>query len=151
MKVSIKKTAIFCAVLFGIFTIFYYSRNPLTPKVKIGETVFSVELALTSREKERGLGYRKGMKDMHGMLFVYDHKEKFPFWMKGMRFPLDFVWIDGNTIVDLTKNVPVEPIVNNEYLTSYAPKVPVDKILELNAGTIDRYGIVIGQTVEFLD
>lgn len=145
------KILLFCSLLLGIFTIIYYIRNPLTPKVKIGEFIFSIELAVTSRVKERGLGYRAGMKENHGMLFVYDHKEKYPFWMKGMRFPLDFIWIDGSTIVDITKNVPIEPEVNNDYFTTYASKFPVDKILEVNAGTVDRYGIVIGQTVQFLD
>ncbi|MBU1472644.1 DUF192 domain-containing protein [Patescibacteria group bacterium] len=138
-------------ILFFILvgTFLYYLRHPLTAKVRIGNHVFPVELAVTQKEKEKGLGQRSSLAPGHGMLFVYDHKEVYPFWMKDMQFPLDFVWIAEKTVVDITKNVqapkPGQPpaVIH--------PSAPMDKILELNAGDIQRFGTKIGDTVTFPD
>lgn len=127
----------------------YYRQNPLVSKVSIRNMVFTVEVAANEPQKQQGLGGRSALSEMHGMLFPYDHKEQFEFWMKGMQFPLDFIWIDGKTIVDITQNVP--PPSGNERPMIVKPTVAVDKVLELNAGTIQRFGIKVGDTVEYID
>ncbi len=142
-----KKILIFLAVLLGTFTIWYYWRNPLSTRIKLHNQIFLVDVAVTEQEKRRGLGYRDSLPPDRGMLFVYNQKGQYDFWMKGMRFPLDFMWIDGKNVVDITTNVPV---ATSESLPQYRPKVPVDKILELNAGTVEKYGIAIGDTIEIL-
>lgn len=108
---------------------------------------FLLELALTPEEKQRGLSGRDSLPQNHAMLFPYDHKELYGFWMKDMRFPLDFLWIDGNTIVDITKHVPAP--TGSTQPVSLQPGKPVDKILELNAGVADSIGAKIGDTVIF--
>lgn len=130
-----------------LFTIWYYVRNPLTTRITIRSKTFSVDVAVTPKEKERGLSYLRSMNPDQGMLFVYDHPEQFQFWMKGMQFPLDFIWIRDKTIVDITKNVPA-PKNPTDQLPIYHPAVPVDKVLELPAGTTDRMGITVGDIVE---
>lgn len=133
-------------ILIAAFSFWFYSRHPLSGTVTINNTVFIVDLAVTSIEKEKGLGYRKTLPEKHGMLFVYDHKAIFPFWMKGMQFPLDFVWIYGNQVMDITRNVqPPEGLD----LHVVKPQIEVDKILELNAGDVDKYGIKVGDMVRF--
>lgn len=127
----------------------YYRSHPLVSKVKIGNSVFTVEVAATESQKQKGLGGRASMPEMHGMLFPYDHKEQFEFWMRGMRFPLDFIWIDGKNVADITENVP--PPLENERPVIVKPLVPVDKVLEVNAGTVARIGIKVGDTVEYID
>jgi uncharacterized membrane protein (UPF0127 family) len=131
-------------LIIGVFSIWFYTRHPLHGTVTINKTMFLVDLALNPIEKERGLSYRKSLEPKHGMLFVYDHKEIFPFWMKGMNFPLDFIWLDGNIIVDITKNV--QP-ANGLNMHVVKPNVAVDKILELNAGEVDLYNIKVGDSV----
>ncbi len=141
---------ILIAVLFVIFGLgLYYFRHPLTSKVKIRAAVFTVEVALTEPQKESGLGNRTSMAADHGMLFVYDHKEQYNYWMKGMEFPLDFIWIDGKTVADITPDVP--PPIGAETPIVVKPKVQVDKVFEVNAGTIRKFGIQTGDQVEFLD
>ncbi len=142
-----KKAAIFFAALLGIFTLWYYRQHPLTTRIKLHDQIFFVELAVTPSEKERGLGYRDNLEAGHGMLFPYDRKDQYSFWMKGMRFPIDILWMDERTVVDITANVPV---TISEPLPVYQPKVPVDKVLELPAGTAQRAGIAIGDTMEIL-
>lgn len=130
-----------------VFTVWFYWTYPMGPKIKIRGHVFPVELAVTPQEKERGLSWRKTLAPDHGMLFLYGNKGKFDFWMRGMQFPLDFIWISDKKIVDIAVNVP--PPKGDEAPVQLAPKIPVDKILELPAGTVAKYGIQAGDDVTF--
>ena len=138
--------AIFSAIV--LLTIAYYWRHPLGTKVIINGQTIKVELAISEAEKQKGLGYRDFLPKDSGMLFVYENKDRYSFWMKGMRFPLDYIWIDGNTIVDLSENIPA-PSSYDEQPVHLSPNVPVNKILEVNAGIIERLGIHIGETIQF--
>lgn len=139
---------ILIAISIGVilFSFWFYKKHPLSAKVIIKQTEFIVDLAITPKEKTKGLSFRNALLPKHGMLFVYENKDRYPFWMKDMQFPLDFVWIDGNIVVDLTKNVPP---ANSERMQVVKPNKPVNKILEINAGEVDTYGIKIGDTVTF--
>ena len=117
-------------------------------KIRIRGQVFKIETADNDAAREMGLGYRASLPRDCGMLFVFDRKERHTFWMKGMRFPLDFLWIDGTRVADITQNVP-RPSVLAEKLPVYSPKVAVDKVLELNAGVVKKSGISVGDTVSF--
>lgn len=132
----------------------YYSIHPLvtsvsvTPgeqsTVSVGQIRLTVDLAVTDEERYRGLSGRESMSPDHGMLFVFPSRERHGFVMRDMNFPLDFLWIDGTKIVDITPSVPVDTTLP---LKSYQPSVPVDKVLELHAGTADRLGIRVGDTL----
>lgn len=141
-----KKTVIFLLLFISLFTYFYYRKYPLRTEITIRNHPIIVDLAVSQKEKERGLSGRKMLPSGHGMLFVYDHKETYGFWMKDMQFPLDFLWIDGKTVADITKNVQVKS-ASGAWIT-LGPRVPVDKVLEVNAGTIDALGISIGDSIE---
>lgn len=141
-----KKFAVGSAVLITLFSLWYYSQHPLQTTVAVRNTNFFVDVAITAKEKEIGLGNRESLAKDRGMLFVYDHKEVFPFWMKNMRFPIDILWIEDKTIVDITKNIP-PPASRTEQLPIYHPSVPVDKVLELPVGTVDRVNIIIGDKI----
>lgn len=127
----------------------YYRLNPLTSKVRIGKTIFTVDVAVTEAQKEQGLGGRDSLAKGTGMLFPYDHKEQYEYWMRNMKFPLDFIWIDGNVVADLTPNVP--PPRDGERPIIVKPLVPVDKVLEIAAGEAEKFGIRVGDAVQFLD
>ncbi len=131
-----------------VVSAWYYIRQPLGKKAIINGHTIRLEVAVTSAEKEKGLGDRDSLASDSGMLFVYPHKDRYGFWMKGMRFPLDFIWIDGTTVVDLSEQVPA-PSTDTKQPVSLAPKVPVDKVLEVNAGTISRLGVKVGDMVKF--
>jgi len=139
---NLKPIIILFILIVGITAFWYYSSHPLNPTLTINKTHFILELAVTNAEKERGLSGRAELPVKHGMLFLYDHKERYPYTMKGMSFPLDFVWLDGNRIVDITKSVlPNTPVV--------LPEVPIDKVFEINAGEADLYDIKLGDTALF--
>lgn len=136
-----KKIFIIFLISLLLFTLCYYFRHPIGETVIINGHQIHVELAVTEAEKEKGLGYRDSLAPNSGMLFVYDHPERYGFWMKGMRFPLDYIWVNGNKVADLTQNVSVSA-------PAFSPHVPADKVLEVNAGVINRFGIKIGDLVQ---
>ncbi len=142
-----KKKLIFFIFLITILLIGWYTAHPLGTKLTVRGQTFDIELAVTEQEKQRGLGYRDSLAQNSGMLFIYDHAEQYGFWMKGMRFPLDIIWIKEDIIVDITNNIP-NPINDSSQLLSFQPKVAVDKVLEVNAGTVNRLGIQVGDTVD---
>lgn len=141
-------------IFFSIFILIiglllYYRQHPLIAKVRIAGNTFFVEVAVTGAQKQRGLGGRDTLQADHGMLFPYDHKEQYEFWMRGMRFPLDFIWIDGTVVADISENIP--PPNAGERPLIIKPTVAVNTVLEVPAGTVQRLGISVGDTVEFLD
>lgn len=127
--------------------VWYYVQHPLAPKLLMGGEEFIVELAISSEEKQKGLGGRQGIAAQQGMLFVYDHPEQYAFWMKGMQFPLDIIWINGTEIVDIAQDVPVAA---HGVLPTYVPQKPADKVLEVNAGTTKRLGVRAGDSIQIL-
>lgn len=139
--------AVGVGVVIFLFSLVYYSKFPLGAKVQIRNTVFQVELAIKPEELVKGLGSRANMPKDHGMLFVFDHRDRFSFWMKDMEFPLDMIWIDDTKIVDISKNVPVQ---TGYPLPTFSPHVPVNRVLEINAGLSDKYGFQVGDTVTYL-
>lgn len=142
----VKRIAIVTGVLFLLFTSWYYLKNPLTTKVTIGNHVIYVDVAATPQARERGLSGRTSLAEDHGMLFVYPAPAKHGFWMRGMNFSLDFIWIRDKTVFELTRNVP--PPTEGEVPVMLEPYYPIDMVLEVNAGTIDRLGIKEGDTIE---
>ena len=116
--------------------------------VEIGSARVPVEMAVTSAEQARGLGYRDGLAWGSGMYFPYDRPGFYTFWMKGMRFPIDIVWIRDGRIVDLHQDVPFEPGGNGPTLR---PRQIVDAVLEVPAGYAAASGWRIGDRVKLED
>lgn len=126
-------------------TLIISDSNLQNTKAKI-----KIEVAKNNDEKAKGLGGRESLAEENGMLFVYDVKLKPRFWMKGMRIPLDFIWIDGDKVVDLLANVPPpQEGQSDATLPLYSSVVEVDKVLEVNAGFISKNNITVGDIVNY--
>jgi uncharacterized membrane protein (UPF0127 family) len=135
------------------------SASPV-PTVTFGDTtlriagadarVLNVETAVTAEQSERGLGYRDALAADAGMLFDM-HATGIPtFWMKGMRFALDMVWIgEDERVIAVTANVPPQPGASDEQLRRYSPDAPVRYALELNSGAAARLGATPGVELSF--
>lgn len=109
-----------------------------------------VEISDTDEKRKTGLSKRDKLNEDTGMLFTFKEENiKPPFWMKDMRFPIDIVWIDNNKIVQIDENIPnPETDIPDSKLKIYAPKAPIDLVLEVNAGFIRKNNIKIGDEVD---
>jgi uncharacterized membrane protein (UPF0127 family) len=102
------------------------------------------EVAQTPGERRQGLSGRAGLARDAGMLFVFERPGIYPFWMPDMHFDLDLVWIRQDRIVGISRNVSrLDP------LREHAPPLPVDRVLEVVAGTAARHGWRREDRVEF--
>ncbi len=111
--------------------------------VTVGDDLrVDVSIAVTEPARERGLSGRAGLGPNEGMYFVFQQPDRYGFWMKEMRFPIDIIWISNGQIADITTNLPVPG--PDGALPTYAPKVPIDRVLEVNAGFAEAHGLRIG-------
>ncbi len=104
-----------------------------------------VEIAQTDEQRTQGLLGHKPLSSTAGMLFVFDEARRYPFHMRGMKFPIDIIWIDNNLVVDISARLQPDSVDSAEL---YIPIKPVDMALELKAGTAKKLGIKIGSDIK---
>lgn len=128
-----------------------YPENQIVPFVSINGKKIAVEIAKTPAEQATGLGFRDSLGKDDGMLFVFEKKTTPGFWMKNMKFPIDIVWISGGAVVAVSENIQPPADMTKENLPVYSPPVPVNYVLEVNAGFAAKNGIKTGNKVNFSD
>jgi uncharacterized membrane protein (UPF0127 family) len=113
--------------------------------LQINERVIKAEVVDTPETQNLGLSYREKLDKDSGMLFIFDHSDRYGFWMKDMNFSIDIVWIDENfKIVGVEKTVAPETFPNVFY-----PQELVKYVLELPSGYVDQYHIAIGNMIQW--
>jgi uncharacterized protein len=119
---------------------------PAFARVSVGMHVVRAEIADDALSRARGLSGRDGLPEGQGMAFLYPRADRYGFWMEGMRFDLDLVWIRDGRIVDITADVPHAAPAAGERPV-YRPREPADTVLEVPAGTAARLGWRTGDAV----
>jgi hypothetical protein len=114
-----------------------------------GQTV-RVDVADTPEKQALGLGGRKRLGPLEGMLFVYAQRGRPAFWMRGMVLPIDMIWLDNRRVVHIEPNVPPPvPGAQPADLPTYAPPAPANFVLELAAGRAKVLGLRVGDRVRY--
>ena len=115
---------------------------PISAYVKVpnGQEI-GLRVADDNQERELGLSYFKSLPQDQGMLFVFDKPGIYPFWMKGMNFPLDIIWLKseqggGYRVVYVARNVSP-----SSYPNSINPKTEADAVLEMNSNLSTVYNL----------
>jgi uncharacterized protein len=117
--------------------------------IVVGDTPLDVDLAITPGEQTLGLGYRNGLEPGTGMLFVDEQAQPRTFWMKGMRFCLDIIWIVDGEIVGAAENVCPDPAGTEDIdRARYDSGEPVTHVLEVPAGWMAENGYGPGTPVD---
>lgn len=119
--------------------------------IKIRNLVINSQVVSSETQRIKGLSGRDSLPINEGLLFVYDQKGKYTFWMKDMKFPIDMIWIsDDKKIVYIAKGALPEPNKSDKDLTRYYPGVDAKYVLEINAGLSDANKLQIGDSAEFI-
>lgn len=146
------------AVVFGALFLFYNQNflSSVVPEnqtqdqkqIKINDNTIAIEVADTSSKRNKGLSGRDSLASSSGMLFVFQEEKKYRFWMKDMKFPLDFIFISKSKVVDIIKNVQPSPSdMKDSDLPVYEPISAIDMLLEVNSGFTDSHNIKAGDQV----
>ncbi|MBZ0250830.1 MAG: DUF192 domain-containing protein, partial [Burkholderiales bacterium] len=119
------------------------------PWASVAGERYRVEIAQTPAEQQKGLGHRDALAPGTVMYFPYGRADYHGFWMKGMRFDIDILWIRDGRIVHIERRAAAQPGAPDEALKVYRPGAPADAVLEVNAGEAEKHGWRIGDRVEF--
>jgi hypothetical protein len=116
-------------------------------RVQSGERshAFTVEVARTAEQQERGLMHRTSLGANEGMLFPFDPPRSASFWMRNTLIPLDLIFIRSNgRIARIATGTPrSEELVGVEE--------PVTAVLEIPGGRAAQLGIAAGDRVSWTD
>lgn len=114
-------------------------------QAEIGQSKINLQVVKSEKDRMKGLSGKTSLGQNDGMLFVFDAKGKYPFWMKGMKFPIDIVYINDDTVVYLVENAAPEGQAPS--LTVYTPDASANFVLEVNAGMAKKLGIKKGTKI----
>jgi uncharacterized membrane protein (UPF0127 family) len=116
--------------------------------VRIGSEEVHADVADSPEERQKGLSGRRGLEADEGMLFELSAPSRQTIWMKGMRFPIDIVWIANGRVSEVTASVPAAARgANDSELPLYTPRSTVDRVLEVSAGWAKANGVSPGDAV----
>ena len=134
--------AVGACLLMSFLTVRGAEQQTLEITSKTGVHVFSVELAVTDEERQRGLMYRRSMPEFYGMLFDFKRDQEVAMWMKNTYVSLDMIFIQSDgRIRRIAENTETE---SEKIIPSGGP---VRAVLEVAAGTARMLGIEAGDRV----
>ena len=110
----------------------------LHAKATINGFPVMADVAYTDEQKTKGLDVKNNLTENQGMLFVFQQPGKYGFWMIGMKFPIDIIWIDSNgTVTHIEHSLePCPPNPFNLFCPTYSP--------ERNLAWMDGYNTQTG-------
>ena len=119
-------------------------HSPALIETDNGSVLFNVELAVTDRERSRGLMGRKSLGADDGMAFLFFQPTRQGFWMKNTLIPLTVAFFDDKgrilKILDM-------PPCDASPCPIYRPGVTYDGALEVNRGALQSNGVDVGDII----
>jgi uncharacterized membrane protein (UPF0127 family) len=110
---------------------------------KTGVHEFSVELAVTAEETQRGLMFRRSVPEFTGMLFDFETDAPRAMWMKNTYVSLDMIFIQGDGRI---RSIAENTVPESEKIIRSGG--PVRAVLEVVGGTARKLGIKPGDQVD---
>jgi len=112
--------------------------------LKLNNKCYVLERAETNLQRIKGLSDRANLSEDTGMAFIFEQDGEQCFWMKGMRFNLDIIWMnDQKKIIKIKENTSP-----NTYPDEFCAD-DVKYVLEFNQGFVSKHGLKLGTTLQF--
>lgn len=108
-KIKILISVVTVAII-GILANYVFSevvsvQGNMIKRVYIRDVIVKSELVKSETRIEKGLGERASLPEGRGMLFSMPDNDTQRFWMKGMRFAIDIIWIENGRVIGCEKNI----------------------------------------------
>ena len=127
---------------------FKVAHKYLQTKVTINNFDLTVYLAMTNEQIIKGLVIKDQLKENEGMLFVYQLPAKYTFSMRGMKFPIDIIWLDNaRKVIHIEHSL--EPCPSDIDCPKYIPSAAALYVLETIAGFSNRHDVKICTQIDF--
>jgi uncharacterized membrane protein (UPF0127 family) len=126
----------------------YASRIEYTTQLlAVGSGVVQADIADTFEKRVRGLSGRPTLAPTGAMLFVFNEDDRHSIWMKDMRFSIDILWLDSAyRVVDIKQEATPD-----SYPEIFRPSTSARYVLELPAGSVERFGVGVGDSIQPLE
>jgi uncharacterized membrane protein (UPF0127 family) len=123
----------------------------LHAKVVVNGFDVIADIALTGEQKTKGLDVKNNLAENQGMLFVFQQPYRYGFWMIGMKFPIDIIWLDSNGVVTHIEHrlKPCPPASSNLACPVYFPEKDSLYVLETVSGFSMKHNVRLGSHVGF--
>ncbi|HEY3094689.1 MAG TPA: DUF192 domain-containing protein [Nitrososphaera sp.] len=117
-------------------------------KITVNGVDLVADIAETGDQQSKGLSVKDILNENEAMLFPFKKEGQHTFWMKGMKFPIDIIWIDSyKEVVHIEHSL--DPCVPNSFCPTYTPSERSFYVLETAAGFAAKYNVTEGTPVEF--
>lgn len=117
-------------------------------KVDVNGFEIMADIAMTSDQQKKGLSIKGTLKENEGMFFIFQREGKYNFWMNGMKFPIDILWLDtAGKVVHIESNL--QPCVSEKDCPDFTPTKDALYVLETVAGFTERHNVKIGTDIDF--
>lgn len=116
--------------------------------ITVNNITIVADIAATNDQRTKGLAVKDTLDNDEGMLFVFNAAREHSFWMKGMKFPIDIIWISEHHEVVHVEN-RLEPCVPDSFCPTYKPDRNSLYVLETVAGFAQKYNITENTYVDF--
>ena len=122
-------------------------RNVTRKKILCSKT----ELAGTAFQLAKGLMFRKNLDRDSGMLMRFNKPGRHGIWMLFMRFPIDVVFIDSESLVTgIFENIRPVSLRRSTWKIC-RPEKPAKYALELAAGRIRETNTKVGDSLKLIE
>ena len=117
--------------------------EPLVPWTLGGQTVYA-SIATTDETRALGLSYTSALPPDVVKVFVFATDERWSFWMKGMEYSIDIVWVTATgTIAHIETDV--SPAT---YPKSFTPSISARYVIETVPGLFAGQNLKVGDRVD---
>lgn len=116
-------------------------------QVQLGSTIYVLEVVRTDADRQKGLSGRDALAPQTGMLFLFESPDRHTFWMRGMRFPIDMIFLRDGVIGHIAANVQ-PPKTPTEEPASVRPPQIINQVIEIPAGDAKKLGLTVGGRVK---
>ena len=136
--------ALLWAVLVWLLGPGMVTAEPLAIQTQSGQIELDVEMAVDARDRGRGLMHRESLPERGGMLFDFGKEVPVSMWMRNTLIPLDMIFADKTGVI---RHIHRGAKPHDETIIE-APD-PMQWVLEVNAGFVDRFKIQTGDAFVF--
>jgi uncharacterized membrane protein (UPF0127 family) len=116
--------------------------------LKLGPHKIMVEIADTDKKTQRGLMFRRHLKENEGMLFIFKDERHRSFWMKNTFIDLSIGFFSSKRELTEIYDMLASKSELTTHPDSCETKKPAQFALEMSRGWFEKHNIKVGTKLE---